>query len=77
MLRAQRFFNDRDRALVERLGVAVAALVTIKPREVAQRLANVRMVGTQRFFEDRDRTLGERFGAALAALVPIQPCEVI
>jgi hypothetical protein len=45
MLGPQRFFEDRARAIVERFGKVVAALILIEPCEVAQRPADVRMVG--------------------------------
>ena len=77
MVGAQRFLPDGEGALVERFGVAVAALVTIQPCEIIECRTDVGMIGTPRFFNDRDRALVERLGVAVAALILIQPCEVI
>ncbi len=42
MLRAEGLLFDRQGALVERLGLAVAALVVVEPRQVVEARGNVR-----------------------------------
>ena len=53
---------------VERLGVRVAALGSIQPRQVVERRAHVGVVGTERLFDDGEAALVERLGVRVAAL---------
>ena len=69
MVRAERLLADRQRALVERLGLGVAALVVVQRRQVVQRCGVVGMVRAQRLLADRQRALVERLGLGVAALV--------
>jgi hypothetical protein len=62
MAATERFFADRQRSLLERLGVGVAALVVVEQSQVVERCRDVGMVGTMRFLEDRQRSLVERLG---------------
>jgi hypothetical protein len=49
-------------ALVERLGLGVAALSAIERGEVVEGRGDVGVLGPQRFLEDDKRALGERLG---------------
>ena len=77
MVRPQRLFIDRQRALVERLGLAGSALSAIQVREVVDARRHVRVVWPQRLFKDRQRALEQRFGIAVAALSAVQRGEVV
>ncbi len=68
MLGSQGLFPDRQRALVERLGVRVAALGVVESRLVVEALGHIRMLGSQGLFPDRQRALVERLGLGVAAL---------
>ena len=69
MIGTERFFADRQRALVERLSVSIAALFVVKHRQIVQRCRDIGMIGTERLFSDRQRALVERLGVGIAALV--------
>ena len=56
------------RALVERLGLGVAALGAIQRRQVVERGADIGVVGAQRLLADGQRALVERLGLGVAAL---------
>ena len=72
MIGTERFFADRQRALVERLGVGIAALVVVKHRQIVQRLRDIGMIGTKRLFSDRQRALVERLGVGIATLLLVK-----
>ena len=68
MIGAERFLSDRQRALVERLGVGVATLASVKPRQIVQRRGDYGIFGTESFLSDRQRSLVERLGIGVATL---------
>ena len=68
MIGTERFLSDRQRSLVERLGVGVATLVIVKHRQIVQRRSDIGMIGTERFLSDRQRPLEERLGVGIATL---------
>ena len=68
MVGTERLLADRQRSLVERLGLGVAALVSVQLSQVVQRLRDIGMVGTERLLADRQRALVERLGLGVAAL---------
>ena len=49
MIGTERFLADRQRPLVERLGVGVATLSVVEHSQVVQRLSDIGMIGTERF----------------------------
>src|SRR5262249_61492617 len=51
----ERFLVDRQRALVERLGVGGSTLYAVKQRQIVQRRRDLRGIGTERFLVDRQR----------------------
>ena len=55
-------------ALVERLGLGVAALGVVQPGQVVERRRDIGMVGAQRLLADAKRALVERLGLGVAAL---------
>ena len=69
MVGAQRLLADGERALVERLGLGVAALGAIELGQVVERGADIGVVGAQRLLADGERALVERLGLGVAALV--------
>ena len=77
MVRTEGFFEDRERALVEPLGLAVAALVPVENRQIVEACGGIGVVRTECFFFDRERTLEERLGFGVAALVPIELRQIV
>ena len=69
MIGPERLFVDRQRPLVERLGLGVAALVVIEQSQIVQRHRDIGMIGPERLLLDRQRPLVERLGLGVAALV--------
>ena len=65
---AQRLLADGERALVERLGLGVAALGAVERGQVVERGADIGVVGAQRLLADGERALVERLGLGVAAL---------
>jgi hypothetical protein len=57
MVGTQRAFSDRERTLVQRLGLSVAPLPIVEPSEVVEGDADIQMVGTQRPFRYGERAL--------------------
>jgi len=55
-----------DIALVERLGIGVAALGVIQHRQIVQRVAHVQVVRPQGLFPDRQGVLVQRLGLGVA-----------
>ena len=72
MVGAQRLLPDRQRALVERLGLGVAALRVVEYGQVVEARGDVGVVGSQRLLPDRQRALVERLGLGVAALVLVK-----
>ena len=64
-------------ALVERLGLGVAALGLVQLGQVVERLCDIGVVGAQRLLVDRQRALIERLGLGVAALVLVQQGQVV
>jgi hypothetical protein len=67
----------RDRALVERLRVGIAALNTVQLGEVVEVGGDGRMVRSERLLVDRDRALVERLRVGIAAPILVQLREVV
>ena len=77
MLGAPRYLGDRQRPSIERLGLAVAALVQIEASEVVELGAGLGMVGAARRLDDRQRLDEKRLGLAVAALALTEDGEVV
>ena len=66
---AERLLPDRQRALVERLGVGVLALVLVHDGQVVEGRGHVGVVCAERLLLDRQRALVERLGVGVLALL--------
>ena len=77
MVGAEGLFPDRQRALVERLGLRVLALVAIQRGQIAQARGHTGMVGAEGLFFDRQRALVERLGLGVLALGDIELGQVV
>src|SRR5712691_3589859 len=77
MLRAEGLLRDRQRPLVERLGLCVLALGAVEPCEVVQALGHIGMLRAKGFFPDRQRTFVERLGLRVLALGIVEHREVV
>ena len=77
MVGTERLFSDRQRALVKRLGVVIATLCVIKPRQIVQRYRDIGMIGTERLFSDRQRALIQRLGFGIAALIDVKLRQIV
>ena len=55
MVGSERLLVDRQRSLVERLGVGVATVTHVEHSQVVQRSRDVGMVGAEHLFFDRQR----------------------
>ena len=57
VIRAQGFYQNRQRALREWLGFRVAALGIIEHGEIIEAFGNIGVIRAQGFFSDRQRAL--------------------
>ena len=62
MVRAQYFFGDGQRALVQGLGLGIVALSPVKPRQIVQACGHIGMVRAERFLPDSQRAQVEALG---------------
>jgi len=77
MVRAKGLLRDRQRALVERLGLRVLALGAVEQCEVVQARGDIGMVRAKGLLRDRQRALVERLGLRVLALGVVERCEVV
>ena len=77
MIWTERFFFDRQRALVERRGIRIVILISIKPRQIIQRCRDIKMIRAERLFSDRQRAFEERLGLSIASLTGELTCLLI
>ena len=77
MFRTGRLLVDRQRALEQRLGVGVAALLLVQRRQIVQGLPDIGMTWRQRLFAHRQRPLEQRFGIGIALLPLIQRRQIV
>ena len=68
MLGAERLLPDRERALIERLGLGVAALGIVEHGQVVEARRHLGMLGAERLLPNGERALIERLGLGVAAL---------
>ena len=67
MLGAEGLLADGERALVERLGLGVAAGVPVEQAQVVERVGDVGMLGAEGLLVDGERALVQRLGLGVAA----------
>ena len=72
MVGSQGLLLDRQRALKERLGLGVLALVPVELRQVVEARAHVGVVGPEGLLPDGQRPLVERLGLGVEALVVVK-----
>ena len=77
MIHTERFLVDAQRPRIERLGLGEATLRVVKPRQVVQRSANIRMLGAQRFLVNHQRPPIERLHLGVATLLFVKPRQVV
>ena len=77
MVGAECLLADRQRSLVERVGVGVAALVLVEQSQIVQRLRDIGMARTERLLADSQRSLEERLGVGIVALFPIELSQIV
>ena len=74
---AERLLADRQRALVEPLGVGVLALLLVHVGQVVEGAGHVGVVCAERLLLDRQRALVERLGVGVLALVLVHAGQVV
>ena len=77
MVCAERLLADRQRALVEPLGVGVLALRPVHVGQVVEGLRHIGMAGAERLLPDRQRTLVEPLGVGVLALRLVHERQVV
>ena len=77
MLGPQHLLEDRQVALLEGLGLPVAALSLVDLRQVVEAGGGVGVLGPQHLLEDRQGALVEGLGFPVAALSPVDPRQVV
>jgi hypothetical protein len=73
----EHLFFDRQRSLVERLGIDVATLGIVETGQVIERCCNIRMAGTERLLPNRQRSLVEPLGVRVAALLVVEQSQIV
>ena len=76
MIRAESLLPDRQRALVERLGLRVLALGIVQRREVVQARGHIGMIRADRLLGDLQRLFCDHYSAIIATL-PVQRHDLI
>ena len=69
---AEGLLRNLQGGLEERLGLGVAALGEVEPRQVVEVFDHVRVLGSEGLLEDRQRPLVERLGLGEPALVLVE-----
>ena len=77
MLGAEGLLVDGDGALVERLGLAVAAGGPVELGQVVEPGGNVRVLGAEGLLVDGDGALEERLGLGVAAGGPVEQARLL
>jgi urease beta subunit len=76
VLGAEALLFDGERALVERLGFAVAVGVAVEPGQIVEAGCHVRVRGAEALLGDGERALVERLGLAVAVGVAVEPGQI-
>ncbi len=77
MVGSQSVLVDRQRTLVERLSLGVAALGVIKRRQVVEARGHVGVLRAQRLLPDRQPPLIEGLGIGVLALGAVELRQVV
>ena len=77
MIRPQGFLADRQRTLVERLGLAVEPLAVVQRCQIIEAGGGTGVIRPQGFLADRQGTLVERLGLAVEPLAVVQQCQIV
>ena len=77
MIGADRALADRQRALIDRLGIGKTVLTLIEIAEIIQRARDIDMIAAQHLFADRQRLLDRRLGVGIAALDLVNLAEIV
>ena len=77
MLRAERFFANRQRALQERFGFGVIAHRMVNERQVVEAGCGDGMLRAERFFLNHQRAAVERFGFSVIAHRLVKPARLL
>ena len=77
MLLAEHALAGLERALIERLGLAVAALGLIQQRQIVDACERVGMLLAEHPLSGLERALQERLGLAVAALGLIERRQIV
>src|ERR1700738_2052715 len=77
MIAPERLLVNRQRTLVERLGVGVAALVVIEQRQIVQRRRDLGMIAPECLLVNGQRTLVQRLGVGVAGFAAIQLSQIV
>jgi len=65
---AERFLEDRQRPLVEWLGIGVATLGAVQVGQIVHRLRDIGVIGAERHLPDRQCPIVEWVGIGVATL---------
>jgi hypothetical protein len=77
MIGTESLLIDGKGSLVERFGLRVPTLDTVKFRKIVQRVRNIGMIGTEGFFTDGKRSFMEWFGICIPALVFVKCRKIV
>ena len=77
MIRAERLLVNRQRALVQRLGLRVLALGEVEPSQVVAARGYIGVIGTQSFLINRQRALVQRLGLRVLALGFVEQSQAV
>ncbi len=77
MLRAQHFFPDCQRALIQGFRLCILAFCDVKRGKVVQHRCYSRVRRAQRFFSDCQRALIQAFSLYILALDPIKLSNIV
>ena len=77
MVFAERLLADRQRALVERLGVGVLALLLVHDGQVVEGRGHIGVVCAERLLVDRQRALVEPLGVGVFTLLRVHDGQVV
>ena len=74
---AEGFLADRQRSLVELLGLCVLGLAVVEACEVVEARRRIGVVGAEGLFLDRQSSLVERLRLGVLGLLGVEECEVV
>ena len=77
MVRPQRLLQDRQRPLIQGLGLGVPALGAVKHRQVVEARGDIGVLWPECLFSNRQRPLVKRLGLGVAALGVVEPRAVV